>query len=166
MCICIRVYINIRRWEETQKHRKIPVWGHRQGIEGWSVSQKHQGLQLSPEAKTGIEQTDCPSEHSEGSNPGDILIFDLAFRLYGSVGKESTCNAGDTGDVGLISGLGISPRGENDNPIQYSCLKNPMDRGTWWATVHGVTMVGHHWAHTAQQTVCLWTTQKWIYHLI
>ena len=80
-CVCISVYINIRRWEETQIHRKIPVWGHRQGIEGWPISQKHQGLQLSPEAKTGIEQTDCPSEHSEGGNPGDILIFDLGFRL-------------------------------------------------------------------------------------
>ena len=60
------------------------------------------------------------------------------------MGKESTCNAGDTGDVGSLSGLRISPRGENDNPLQYSRLENPMDRGAWWATVHGVTTVGHH----------------------
>ena len=51
--------------------------------------------------------------------------------------KKSTCNAGDTGDVGLIPRLGRSPGGENSNPLQYSCLKNPMDRGAWWATVQG-----------------------------
>ena len=53
----------------------------------------------------------------------------------GSDGKESTCNAGDPGS---IPGLGRSPRGGHGNPLQYSCLENPMKRGTWWATVHGV----------------------------
>ena len=42
------------------------------------------------------------------------------------------------GDMGLIPGSGRFSRGDNGNPLQYSCLKNPMDRGTWWATVHGV----------------------------
>ena len=41
-------------------------------------------------------------------------------------------------DVGLIPGSGRSPGGGHDNPFQYSCLENPMDRGSWWATVHGV----------------------------
>ena len=54
-------------------------------------------------------------------------------------GKESACNAGDSGDVDLIPGLGRSPGGENGNPLQYSCLENPEDRGAWWATVHRVT---------------------------
>ena len=49
----------------------------------------------------------------------------------GSNGKESACNAGD---VGLISGLGRSPGGGHGNPLQYSCLENPMDRGAWQAT--------------------------------
>ena len=49
--------------------------------------------------------------------------------------KESVCNAGDSGS---IRGLGRSPGKGNDNPLQYSCLENPMDRGAWWATVHGV----------------------------
>ena len=53
-----------------------------------------------------------------------------------SVGKESACNAGD---VGLISGLGRSPGGGHGNLLWYSCLENPMDRGAWWVTVHGVT---------------------------
>ena len=57
----------------------------------------------------------------------------------GSVGKESACNAGDTGDMGLIHGLERSPREGNDNPLQYSCLQNLMDRGTWQPIVHGVS---------------------------
>ena len=54
----------------------------------------------------------------------------------GSDGKESTCNAGD---LSSIPGSGKSPGGGNGNPLQYSYLDNPMDRGAWWATVHGVT---------------------------
>ena len=57
-----------------------------------------------------------------------------------SVSKESACNAGD---MGSIPGSGRSPGEGNDNPLQYSCLENPMDRGTLWATVHGVARVGH-----------------------
>ena len=53
----------------------------------------------------------------------------------GSDGKESACNAGD---LGLIPGPGRSHGGRNGNPLQYSCLENPMDRGAWWATVNGV----------------------------
>ena len=53
----------------------------------------------------------------------------------GSVVKNPPANAGDTG---LIPGWGRSPEGENGNPLQYSCLGSPMDRGTWRATVHGV----------------------------
>ena len=54
---------------------------------------------------------------------------------HSSVGKETACNAGD---LGSIPGLGRSPGEGNGNPLQYSCLENPMDRGAWWATVHGV----------------------------
>ena len=50
------------------------------------------------------------------------------------MGKESACSAGDKGDVGSIPGPGKSPGGEHGNPLQYSCLKDPMDRGAWWAT--------------------------------
>ena len=52
--------------------------------------------------------------------------------------KNLPANAGDIRDVGLIPGSGRSPGGGNGNPLQYSCLGNPMDRGAWWATVHGV----------------------------
>ena len=56
----------------------------------------------------------------------------------GSADKESPRNAGDTGDVGLVPGSRISPGGGNENPLQYSCLGNPMDREAWWTIVHGV----------------------------
>ena len=54
----------------------------------------------------------------------------------GSDGKVSVCNAGD---LGWIPGLGRSPGEQNGNPLQYSCLENPMDSGAWQATSHGVT---------------------------
>ena len=53
--------------------------------------------------------------------------------------KNSPANAGDIGDVGLIPGWGRSPGEGNGNPLQYSCLVNPMDRGAWWATVQRLT---------------------------
>ena len=58
-----------------------------------------------------------------------------------SVGKESACNAGD---LGSIPGLGRSPGGGNGNPLQYSCLDNPMDRGAWQVTGYGGARVGHN----------------------
>ena len=54
--------------------------------------------------------------------------------------KASACNVGD---LGSIPGLGRSPGEGNGNPLQYSCLENPMDGGAWWATVHGLQRVGH-----------------------
>ena len=55
----------------------------------------------------------------------------------GSVVKNPPADA--VGDEDLIPGLGRSPGEGNGNPLLYSCLGNPMDRGVWWATVHGVT---------------------------
>ena len=60
---------------------------------------------------------------------------------HSSVGKESACSAGD---LGSIPGLGRYPGEGNGNPLQYSCLENPMDRGTWQTTVYGVARVGHN----------------------
>ena len=58
----------------------------------------------------------------------------------GSDGKESTCNEGD---LGSIPELARSSGGEHGNPLQCSFLENPMDKGGWWATVHGVSKVRH-----------------------
>ena len=57
----------------------------------------------------------------------------------GSDGKESASNARNTGDVGSIPGSGRAPGEGHGNPLEYSCLENSMDRGTWWAPVHRVT---------------------------
>ena len=53
--------------------------------------------------------------------------------------KNLAANVGDIRDECLIPGLGGSPRGGHGDPLQYSCLENPMEREAWWATVHGVT---------------------------
>ena len=69
-----------------------------------------------------------------------ILVFCLSTFLMvfpgGSEVKESACKAGDPCS---IPGSGRSPGEGNGNPLQHSCLENPMDGGAWWATVHGVT---------------------------
>ena len=62
----------------------------------------------------------------------------IPFYMY-SVVKNLPANAGDSGDAGSIPGWGRSPGGGNGNPPQYSYLKNPMDRGAWQATVHGIS---------------------------
>ena len=66
--------------------------------------------------------------------------------------KNPPANAGDPRDVGLIPGSGISPGGGNGNPLQYSCLENPMDRGVWQAIVHGVTEL------EMTEHVCKWSS--------
>ena len=56
----------------------------------------------------------------------------------GSLVKVLACSAGDTGDVGSIPGSESSPVKGNGNPLQYSCLGNPTDRGAWQTTVYGI----------------------------
>ena len=69
-----------------------------------------------------------------------LLRFGGTCEIYrgfpGGLVKNPLANAGDVRDAGLISGLGRSSGGRHGNPLQYSCLENPMDRGGWQATVH------------------------------
>ena len=67
-----------------------------------------------------------------------VLIYEW-YPLGFPGGSDSKASAYNAGDPGSIPGLGRSSGEGNGNPLQYSCLENPMDRGTWWATVHGVT---------------------------
>ena len=67
-----------------------------------------------------------------------LLLGHFSTLNAGSVGKESACNAEDPA---LTPGSGRSSGEGTGNPLQYSCLGNPMDRGAWWATVHGVARV-------------------------
>ena len=79
--------------------------------------------------------------HGKNKYSGSRLIM-----FYGScrasqvvlVVKNWPANAGDAGDLGSIPGLGRSPGGGQGNPFQHSCLENPMDRGAWQVTAHGV----------------------------
>ena len=73
----------------------------------------------------------------------------LCFLFPGGVsGKESASNAGNVRDMNSIPGLGRFPGEGHGNPLQYSCLENPLDRGAWWATVHRIAKS--------------WTWPKWL----
>ena len=87
-----------------------------------------------------IKRLLCPKAQTRILRRYKVKIISTSKKLSGfpagSDRKESACNAGD---MGSILWLGRSPGGGHGNPLQYSCLENPMDRGAWWATVHGVT---------------------------
>ena len=67
-------------------------------------------------------------------SPNDVWASQIAL-----VVKSLPANAGDLRDIGLIPESGRFPGEGNGNPLQYPCLENPMDRGVWWATVHGLS---------------------------
>ena len=94
----------------------------------------------------------------EGEEPN---IYQLPGPTGGSAGKESASNVGD---LGSIPGSGRSPGGGHGNPLQYSCLENPTDRGARRATAHGVA-VGHDWVtkHTIPQSI-LAAAWRWPLH--
>ena len=79
-----------------------------------------------------------PSIYLKNSKTYSILCFPEVWLT----GKEFTCNAEASGDTGSIPGLGRSPGEGNGNPLQYSCLENPTDRGAWRTTLHGVAKSG------------------------
>ena len=70
--------------------------------------------------------------------------------------KNMPANVGDIGDSSSIPGLGRSPGGGHDNALQCSCLENPMDRGAWWATVHGVPMSQTWLKQLSMDTRMMW----------
>ena len=76
-----------------------------------------------------------------------LYLWNDLYNRYGFPGGSVVTNPpgsiGDATDVSLILGRGRSLGGGNGNPLQYSCPENSMDRGAWWATVHGVARVGH-----------------------
>ena len=98
-----------------------------------------------------------PDEFSGVLNPyicrKSVFLWSLYCKLgvpWWFSGKESTCQAVNAGS---IPGSGRSPREGHGNPLQYSCLGNPMDRGAWWAALHGIARVAHSWV-TEQAGVC------------
>ena len=69
-----------------------------------------------------------------------MYTYTYMFMYYSSVSKESACSAGD---LGSVPGLGRSPGEGNGDPHPYPCLENLMDRGAWWAAVHGFTRLNN-----------------------
>ena len=113
---------------------------------GWNTNESISGAtflsQLLPPLVRQKQAEDASVRCHCGWGPSTLFLVwlnspqstELGF-LGGPDGKESTCNAEDPGP---IPGLGRSSGEKNGNPLQYSCLENPMDRGAWWGTVHRV----------------------------
>ena len=107
-----------------------------------------------------ILQTACgPLQRaSVASKCGMVSFYELANFIGdfpgGSVVKNPFVNAGDSGSV---PGLGRSPGERSHNPLQYSCLQNSMDRGTWWAIDHGVAKVEHNLVTKQQEQISMAT---------
>ena len=80
--------------------------------------------------------------------------------------KNPSADVGDIRDVGSIPGSGRSPGGGHGNPLQYSCLKNPMDGGAWRAIVHGVAKVGQDWSNWARMQVLSGLTMQKAYSFL
>ena len=78
--------------------------------------------------------------------------------------KNLLASAGATGDLGLIPGLGRSPGEENGNPLWYSCLGNPMDRGAWQATVFRVTKSWTQLSDSTTTQILLKIVMAYLYH--
>ena len=85
-------------------------------------------------------------------NSHPLISWQYFFSLIAQQVKNLPASAGDTGDVVSIPGLGRSPGGGNGNPVQYSCLKNPMDRGAWQTTVWESYRVEQDWVMKHTQT--------------
>ena len=130
------------------KESGLPLCPIHQGL-SWALSStfiftKHS---LFPEHNIPSPMEDVNREFGMVSAIKDIIYFEKQY-IYilikehsfpdGSAVKKSSYNAGDPGDMRPISELERSSRVENDRPLQYSWLENSMDRGAWWATVHGV----------------------------
>ena len=121
----------------------IPGWGRSPGgghgnpLQYSCLENPHRQRSLAGYSPWGRKELDTTEQLNTAQN---VIVYMLITGLLGgSVGEKPACNAGATGDKGLIPALGRFPGGGNGNPLQYSILENPMDRGGWWATVHGIT---------------------------
>ena len=131
-----------KRWKEcTELYKK-----------GLSEADNYDGVVSHPEP----DILECEVKWALGSITAIKLVDAMARnRAHQGMGVRAGQKAADSdgkvaaynaGDPGLNPGLGRSPGEGNGNPLQYSCLENPMDGGAWWATVHGVQRLGHDWA--------------------
>ena len=136
----------------------FPGWWWRE-VQGWQraagpESNQSRCKQGNPQGSRGLQGWWCQKKQNlyirqyvltywvvtfERKVWGWIYYRYIGMFLTGMSGKESASNAEDKREVVSIPGSGRYPGEENSNHLQYSCLENSMDRGAWWATVHGVT---------------------------
>ena len=107
----------------------------------WTLWPRH--LPLAGTSVTSCKKTFRCSRSTPTAESSRVLIWLRYSKCQASqvalVAKNLSAKAGDIWDAGSIPGSGRSPGGRHDNPLQYSCPENPMDRGAWWAMVHRVT---------------------------
>ena len=111
------------------------------GSEGISMLPLWRSANLKLWTQKSANETECLEKITwpSASSLQMITNYLLSYWACGSAVKNLPANAGDLGDVALIPGSWRSPGEGNGNPLQYSCLRNPMDREAWWATVYEVT---------------------------
>ena len=95
-------------------------------------------VQAQRERGAGREQKGGREKRKERESSSSFYIGPSQVALVVKNPSANVRHTRDARDVGSIPGWGRSPGEANGNPLQYSCLENPMDRGTWWATIHGV----------------------------
>ena len=146
-------------FNETQLHQD-KLWVYLSGFQNVGVANTFLGETKADSSNDRARVWDCDPPLVYTCS---LLLPSLFFSLNvdqglscSSVGKESACNAGD---LGSIPGSGRSPGEGNGNPLQYSCLENPMDRRAWQATVHSVARVRHDWATNHTPTQC---SPEWV----
>ena len=113
---------------------KIPWMGEPDGLQSVGSQRVRQDWSISLIDTLQKGSIGCTSVLVWNEHRLSLLLTHCDFSDI-SDGKESACNAGDPGSV---PGWRRSPGERNGNPLQYSCLRNPKDRGAWWATAHGV----------------------------
>ena len=150
-------------WPQRRQHTRLPrPWDSPGKNRGVGCHFLLQCMKVKKESEVA-QSCPTPSDPMDCSPPGSSIhgIFQAGVLEWGAIafsvitiytygipwyraslmtlGKESACNAGDTGDMGSIPGLGRYYGGGNGNPLQNSCLGNPMDRGAWQVIVNGVS---------------------------
>ena len=145
--------------EQQQKRGKDRGWGRGRGQPGGSLCPERpcvSGLLLMTLSWVG----------SPTAAPGRKQSWMWMSLLRAPLVKNPPANSGNRRDLALIPGSGRPPRGGNGNSLQYSFLENPMDRGAWWAAVHGVTQSQTElsylaWAHTHTSSLFGKAEESW-----
>ena len=142
-CTHTKSFKKLYSWKYTREMIKKPHVVCRHSIWLMVLTLWPRHLPPAGTSVTSCKKTSRSSKSTSTAESSTILIWLRYSKCRASqvalVAKNLSAKAGDIRDVGSIPGLGISPGGRHGNPLQYSCLENPKDRGSWWATVHGVT---------------------------